>query len=186
MTETKAAVAKVDPEKYNRIVSHATIRNIRLISTKFDLKPDAVEMADRIWSFQISDQLEDWSCNNEKGTLTGIYSYTASCLEGRRKLISATCRYLSSYRLSDLCDEEAGRQFLTRVGRFAAYPYFRSIFASLTQQSGVMLPPLPVMSDGPRWVRSPAEVEKLDAHATPKESKEPPAPRKPKATKQSD
>lgn len=49
-------------------------------------------------------------------------------------------------------------EFLKRTGRFAAYPYFRGLFASLTQQSGLMLPPLPVISDGPRWVTSPSDV----------------------------
>ncbi len=162
MINTKgAAVAKVDAESYNRLVSHATVRDIRLLSTKFDLKPDAVELAERVWTFQLADQLEDWTCDNQKAALTGVYSYVASCIEGRRKLLSVTCRYLSTYRLSDLCDEEAGHQFLVRVGRFSAYPYFRSIFATLTQQSGIMLPPLPVISDGPKWVNSPADAAKL-------------------------
>ena len=170
MTETKAKdVTKPDPEKYNRVVSHATISDIRLVGSKFDLKPEAVEANDRVWSFSLVDQLEDWTCDNEKGKLTGLYSYTASCVEGRRKLITVTGRYLSTYRLSDLCDKDAGHQFLARVGRFAAYPYFRAMFASLTQQSGVMLPPLPVISDGPRWVNSPAAVEKLAAADKPKE-----------------
>lgn len=164
MTKTEAAaVANLDPGQYNRVVSHATIREIRLISTKYDLKPDAVEIADRVWTFQRSQQLEDWNCDNEKGKLSGVYAYTASCIEGRRKLLSVTCRYLSIYHLSDLCDEDAGFQFLERVGRFAAYPYFRSIFATLTQQSGIMLPPLPVISDGPRWVNSPTDVERQSA-----------------------
>lgn len=167
MTEGKTTeVAKVDPAQFNKVVSHATIREIRLVGTKFDLKPDAVELTGRVWSFNLSDRLEDWTCDNEKGELTGLYGYTASCLEGRRRLLSVTCRYLSTYRLSDLCDEEAGRQFLARVGRFAAYPYFRSVFATLTQQSGVMLPPLPVISDGPRWVNSPAEVAAREASAS--------------------
>lgn len=164
MTDRKAsAPTRADPAKYNAIVSHATIRDIRLVGARFDLKPDAVEIADKIWSFQLSDQLDDWTCDNEKGSLTGLFSYTASCLEGRRKLLSVTCRYLSSYRLSDLCDEEASRLFLLRVGRFAAYPYFRSTFAGLTQQSGILLPPLPVISDGPRWINPPAEAEKAVA-----------------------
>lgn len=179
MTETKAAtVAKIDPTHYNRVVSHATIRDIRLIGSKFELKPDAVEMADRVWTFNRSQHLDDWTCDNEKGTLTGIYTYSAACVEGRRKLLSVTGTYVSSYALSDLCDEQACKQFLDRVGRFAAYPYFRSLFAALTQQSGIMLPPLPVMSDGPRWVNSPADVEKLakpkarkraDASSTPED-----------------
>lgn len=163
MTETKhAEVTKADPAKYNKVVSHATISDIRLVGSKFDLKPEAVEANDRVWTFSLSDQLEDWTCDNEKGTLSGIYSYSASCVEGRRKLLTVTGRYLSTYKLSDLCDEEASRQFLARVGRFSAYPYFRAMFATLTQQSGVMLPPLPVISDGPRWVNSPNDVKKLD------------------------
>lgn len=163
MTDTnETSVAKIDPAQYNRVVSHAKIADIRLIGSKLDLKPEAVEMAGRAWTFSLSDQLDDWSCDNEKGTLTGVFSYTAACLEGRKRLLSVSGRYLCTYALSDLCDGEAGRQFLTRVGRFAAYPYFRSIFAALTQQSGLLLPPLPVISDGPRWVNSPADVAKLD------------------------
>lgn len=171
MTEPKKTDVKIDPENYNRVVSHATISDIRLISSKFDMRPEAVEMADRIWTFALSDQLEDWSCNNEKGELTGVYSYSASCLEGRKKLLAVTGRYLSSYALSDLCNEEAGRQFLVRVGRFAAYPYFRSIFAALTQQSGLLLPPLPVISDGPRWINSPSDVAKIAGPEKPKPAK---------------
>jgi len=163
MTETQnSEAAKADPAKYNKVVSHATISDIRLVGLKFDLKPEAVEANDRVWTFSLSDQLDDWTCDNEKGTLSGLYSYSASCLEGRRKLLTVTGRYLSTYKLSDLCDEAASRQFLARVGRFSAYPYFRAMFAALTQQSGVMLPPLPVISDGPRWVNSPNDVKKLD------------------------
>ena len=154
---------KIDPTAYNRIVSHATIRDIRLIGTKFDLKPEAVELADQVWEFKLSDRLDEWTCDNEKARLTGLYIYTASCMQGRNKLLTVECRYLSAYTLSDQCDAEASKEFLTRVGRFAAYPYFRSVFASLTQQSGIMLPPLPVISDGPRWVNSPANAAKNGA-----------------------
>lgn len=160
MTNTKnTSMAKVDPEKYNSVVSHATLRDIRLVGTKFDLKPEAIEIAERKWDFNITEQLEDWTCDNEKGTLTGIFSYSASCVEGRRKLLNVTTRYMCSYRLSDLCDDTAAYHFLKRVGRFAAYPYFRAIFATLTQQSGIILPPLPVISDGPRWVNSPNDIK---------------------------
>lgn len=163
MTDPKdSSFAKIDPAQYNRVVSHAKIADIRLIGSKFDLKPEAVEMAGRAWTFSLADQLDDWTCDNEKGSLTGLFSYTAACLEGRKRLLTVTGRYLCTYDLSDLCDEQAGHQFLARVGRFAAYPYFRSVFAALTQQSGLLLPPLPVISDGPRWVNSPADVAKLD------------------------
>ncbi|GHH16163.1 hypothetical protein GCM10008023_19850 [Sphingomonas glacialis] len=156
MPEKNIATEKVAPEHFNQVVAHATIRDIRLIGTKFDMKPEAIEAAREIWAFQVSDDLDDWSCDNEKGTLSGTFSYTAACVVGRKKILSVTCRYLAIYRLSDICNEDAGKQFLARVGRFSAYPYFRAIFATLTQQSGMVLPPLPVIHDGPRWVTPPA------------------------------
>lgn len=170
MTDTKqktSAMSEKDKANYNRVVSHATIRDIRLVGSEFTLKPEAAEATDRAWNYSLSDQLEDWTCDNAKGTLSGLYTYKASCVEGRRKLITVTGRYLSTYRLSDLCDEEAGRNFLARVGRFSAYPYFRALFATLTQQSGIMLPPLPVISDGPRWVNSPDAVGRLGSDGGP-------------------
>lgn len=144
-----------EPDKFNQVVSHATIRDIRLIGTKFDIKPEAAELDRQAWEYQVADALDDWSCDNEKGALSGAYTYSAACVVGRKKLINISCRYLVIYRLSDVCNEDAGRLFLTRVGRFAAYPYFRSIFATLTQQGGIVLPPLPVIHDGPRWVTPP-------------------------------
>lgn len=146
---------KPDPEQYNRLVAHATLRDIRLIGSKFDVQPDAIETIQQKWRFRVSHELDDWSCDNDRGALSGSYVYTASCVLGRRKLLTVVGRYLSTYRLSDVCDEEAGRQFLERIGRFSAYPYFRSMFATLTQQSGIMLPPLPIISDQPRWVTPP-------------------------------
>ena len=152
---------KPEPEQFNQVVAHATIRDIRLIGCKADFKPEAVELHRQDWDFQVSDGLDDWSCDNEKGVLSGTFSYSAACVVGRRKLISVNCRYLAIYRLSDICNEEAGGHFLRRVGRFTAYPYFRTIFATLTQQSGIVLPPLPVIHDGPRWVTPPASTKQV-------------------------
>lgn len=144
--------SNIEPERYNEVVAHATISDIQLIAAKFDLKPDAVEIARDTWTFQVSDELDDWACDNEKGVLSGTYIYSASCVLGRRRLLNVTCRYLSTFKLSGMCDQDASHHYLMRVGRFSAYPYFRSVFASLTQQSGITLPPLPIISDGPRWV----------------------------------
>ena len=147
--------ARIDAKAFNHVASHATIREIRLTSAKLDLKPEAVMLDEEPWAYQLFDSLDDWTCDNEARTLTGIFTYKAACVEGRRKLLSLTCRYLAKYDLSGTCDEEAGHQFLVRVGRFSAYPYFRSTFATLTQQGGVLLPPLPVITEPPRWVQAP-------------------------------
>jgi hypothetical protein len=157
LTESKVST-KPDPTTYNELVSRATLRDIRLVGSKLDFKPEATEAAGDGWEFERSDQLDSWSCDNERGTLSGIHSFTAALVVGKRKLLSLHCRYLTTYNLSDLCDEEAGRHYLARVGRLAAYPYFRATFATLTQQSGIMLPPLPTLSDGPRWVTPPKQA----------------------------
>lgn len=157
MTAKKTPQAtKIDAPNYNRLVAHATLRDIRLIGTKLDLKPDAIELAAEPWIFKVSAELEEWVCDNEARTLTGTYSYNASCTLRKRKLLVVACQYVSTYELNDLCDEDAGREFLARVGRYSAYPYFRGVFATLTQQSGLMLPPLPLISEPPRWVTPPA------------------------------
>jgi hypothetical protein len=117
------------------------------VGRKFDFKPHAVEAAEGAWDFELTDQLESWTCDSERGLPFGIHTFTAALVVGRKRLLSVRCRYLTNYRRSSLGDEEAGRRLLARVGRLAAYPYFRSNFATLTQQSGTSLPPFPVLSD---------------------------------------
>jgi hypothetical protein len=151
---------KPDPEKYNRLVAHAKVQAIRLIGTRYDIKPTALSASRDRWDYKISHRLVDWHCDNDSLLLRGTWEYTASCVEGRRKLLTVVATYLVTYRLNAVCDEEAGRQFLERVGRFAAYPYFRGTFALLTQQSGIMLHPLPIISEQPRWVTPPDQTGK--------------------------
>lgn len=157
MTNENPSPTKPDPEKYNRLVAHAKIQTIRLLSSRFDLKPIALTASREDWDYNITHQLVDWHCDNESLTLSGTWVYTATCVQGRRKLLSVSAKYLTTYSLSAVCDEEAGHQFLERVSRFAAYPYFRGTFALLTQQCGVLLHPLPVISEQPRWVTPPPQ-----------------------------
>jgi hypothetical protein len=163
--------SKPNPEAYNRLVAYAKIQAIRLVGTRFDIKPETLSTARDDLEYQISNQLIDWCCDNEAQVLNGTWEYTASCVVGRKKLLTITAKYLVTYRLSAICDEEAGHQFLERVGKFAAYPYFRGTFALLTQQSGVMLHPLPVISDQPRWVTPPEQIENTSPVQTDKKPK---------------
>jgi hypothetical protein len=161
MTETVAASTeqpKLDPAEYNRLVAHAKVHNIRLINSRYDVKPVALAGSRQDWDYNVSYQLLDWHCDSDALLLSGTWEYIATCMQGKRKLLTVTAKYLVSYRLSAICDPDAGRSFLERVGKFAAYPYFRSTFASLTQQSGMVLHPLPVISEQPRWVTPPAQT----------------------------
>ena len=155
MTDTNLDQGKPDPREYNRLVAHAKVQAIRLINSRYDMKPAALSASREDWIYNVSYRLLDWHCDSESLVLSGTWEYTATCMEGRRKLLTVTAKYLVTYRLSAECVAEAGRQFLERVGRFAAYPYFRSTFAILTQQSGIVLHPLPIISEQPRWVTPP-------------------------------
>lgn len=158
-TETNRDGAKLDPAEYNRLVAHAKVQAIRLISARYDMKPKALAGSRDDWVYNVSNRLLDWHCDAQVLVLTGTWEYTATCTEGRGKVLTVTAKYSVTYRLSAECDADAGRQFLERVGRFAAYPYFRSTFAVLTQQSGIVLHPLPIISEQPRWVTPPAPAE---------------------------
>lgn len=153
----RAPVAKVDPKAYNELVAHARLQGLRLTGTKFDLRPHAlVDDRDR-WAYRITDALRDWHLDQEELLLRGQYAYTAECVEGRRKPVALSATYLVTYSLSAACEDDAAQAFLQRVGRFSCYPYFRALFGILTEQSGLQLPPLPVISEQPRWVNAGAK-----------------------------
>jgi len=159
MTDIDQKKSKLSPGEYNRLVAHAKVQAIRLISSRYDIKPSALGGDRDDWVYQVSNRLLDWHCDNDDLLLSGTWEYTASCYKKKKQMLKVVARYLVTYRLSAVCDQEAGQQFFERVGRFAAYPYFRGTFAMLTQQSGIMLHPLPIISEQPRWVTPPTDMD---------------------------
>ena len=155
MSPGKPEDRKLNPAEYNRLVSHARVQSIRLINTRYDIRPVALSADRDDWKYEVSNRLLDWNCNNDSLLLSGTWEYTASCNLKRKQILKLVAKFLVTYRLSDRCDAEAGRQFIERVARFTAYPYFRGTFAMLTQQSGIALHPLPIISEPPRWVTPP-------------------------------
>ena len=158
MAERETSEEKLDPAAYNRLVAHARIQAIRLIHNRYDMKPAALRGDRQDWSYNVSNKLLDWHCNNNELLLSGTWEYTASCYDKRRQMLKLVAKFLVTYRLSDVCDPNAAQAFFERVGKFAAYPYFRATFAAITQQSGITLHPLPIISDQPRWVTPPADL----------------------------
>ena len=144
---------RVNPEAFNDLVAHARLQGLRLTGSRFDLKPHALDEDRKHWSYRVSDELLDWHLDCEALQLRGHYSYSAVCIDGRRKPVSLSASYLTTYRLSRSCDEDAALAYLRRVVRFSCYPYFRALFGILTEQSGLQLPPLPVISEQPRFVK---------------------------------
>lgn len=151
----KRAAKAIEPEAYNKVVAHATVQGIRLVGSKFDVKPRALSSDRSKWRYAIGDELTDSHCDDEALLLRGNFDYRAACMSGRSKLVTVEAQYLATFRLSSQCDAVAGDDYLMTVGRFACYPYFRALFAMMTDQCGLLLPPLPVMSTPPRLVVPP-------------------------------
>lgn len=150
-TKTKTAV---DPKDYNALVAKARLRAITLAGSKFDLKQESASADRKAWRYDIADYLADCSFDAEGGLLHGLFSYQVRCLQGRRKLMSLEAFYRVTYTVSGETDAQSCELFMRKVGRFAAYPYFRSLFAALSSQSNIVLPPLPVISDQPYRIPS--------------------------------
>lgn len=146
--------AKIDPAQFNAVVAHARLSGLRLVETRFDVRPGALSKDRQHWTYRVEDALSDWHLDCDSRLLRGQYAYSALCIEGRRRPVVLRASYLATYRLSGACEEDAALAYLRRVGRFSCYPYFRALFSILTEQSGLQLPPLPVIAEQPRLVRT--------------------------------
>jgi len=152
----------VDANSYNKVVSRTRIRSIRLLESKFEIKPDAVALDPNEWRKSIDFKIGEVVVT-EKGGLFGFVIFTLICKQGRKHVLTTRCQYLVHYVVEGECSQEAGETFIDRVGRLAVYPYFRSTVAALVSEAGIQMPPLPVYSLAPRSLASAAELESTDS-----------------------
>lgn len=149
----------MDPGVYNSIVARAQLRSIRMTSSQFDIKPEALNLNPDAWRHNVMAGVLDSFLESENGSLYGAFSFDVVCRHGRKKVLSISATYLASYRIEGECEANACELFVERVGKVATYPYFRSLVASLTAQAGLMMQPLPVLSFAPRSIDSAAQLE---------------------------
>lgn len=69
----------------------------------------------------------------------------AGCKQGRKWVLRGRSTYLVAYTVEGRPTVQAAEEYLNKVARFTAYPYFRAHFAGLCSQAGAQMPPLPVM-----------------------------------------
>lgn len=136
---------------YNQAIGRTTLRGIWMTSCQFDVKPEAVGRSDLALKRAMKVQVDE-AVILEDGRMYGFISYEASSRLQRQKLIKVQAKYFVSYHCQGGCDQATADMFMDRVGRLAAYPYFRSLAATLTSQAGVHSPPLPMLSFQPRMV----------------------------------
>ena len=141
-----------DATVYNNLVSRAHLRTIRLTTSKFELKPEALGLDPDGWRNGLSAALAQSFLEAESGSLYGIFVFDVVCRQGRKRVLGINATYLTNYRVEGDCDDKTCELFLERVGKIATYPYFRTLVATLTSQAGLLMQPLPIMGVAPRSI----------------------------------
>lgn len=149
--------------RYNLVVDHAQLQTVQLISTKFDVKPHYFQVAEERpddVALHLDVSPTDFGFDATSG-IAGIFiMFNAGVSLGEEKLVECEARYFVPYGGLDGCDEDACKAFLMRVGKFTAYPYYRSLFANLNSSANTNLPVLPVLREAVSAKRTQGATEK--------------------------
>ncbi|WP_413719218.1 hypothetical protein [Silicimonas sp. MF1-12-2] len=139
--------AEFDNGVYAEITIAARLRDIRLISSEYSIKPEVYEALEDLENMGFFGEPSGYHFDIEAGVMIGHYQWTAEVKLGRKKVLKFTSEYLIAYSGLAGFDEDYVRFFFQKVGRFATYPYFRSDFSHHISSSGIMLPPLPSLNE---------------------------------------
>lgn len=131
--------------EYNNIVDAAELLDVKLIKSDFSVHPNFFVGGDHGSDFRYACDLISSHYDQATQRLIGEVALEAGSRSGRRWALRARAVYLVAYSVSGDPAEEAAFAYLERVGRFTAYPYFRSFFAGVCADAGAIVPPLPVL-----------------------------------------
>lgn len=158
MAKNKTPVAVVLPEDgippalYNHVVDNAELVTIQLRRHEFDVdgefyNPDAGK--------KLSFDKACLGCTYDQETsmVAGTFRFSIGAKSGRKVVLKSVADYLVAYEFAVDVNEEAAKGFCSRVGLFAAYPYYRALVASLSASANLNLPTLPMIAT--RGVRLP-------------------------------
>jgi len=131
--------------EYNSVALSAHLRAITLLSNSFDYNPaDGVRQED--WKLGYGVRVNSCRYNQDEEYVAAIIKYSMAAKHGRKKIVTCNAVYGVFYDVGFVSSTEAAEAFCNNVGVFAAYPYFRSLVATLLWNAGVDLPPLPAIA----------------------------------------
>jgi hypothetical protein len=140
---------RFDYEAYSDVSKAAELHEIKLIESHYTIKPEVFSVIQDFEAMNHGFVGEGGSLNydSQKGVALGDYRWAAEIKHGRKKVLKLVANYLVVYTELHDFDETHVRFFFNKVGRFATYPYFRALFSHHTAESGILLPPLPTLSE---------------------------------------
>jgi len=136
-------------KKYNAVVQSAELVEIRLTSSKFDINDEYYrrERDEDKTSMKLAmgGSLVDFEYVKREGLVLGEYEWSAFATRGRKRILSIKSRYQVIYKAANNLEDAYVGAFLANVGRFASFPYFRSLVATYSAAASADLPILPVL-----------------------------------------
>jgi hypothetical protein len=82
----------VNATEYNRLASRALLRGIRLTESRFDMKPDALQIDPDSWRKDISGEVLETFADPVLNYLAGSFVFEVVCRHKRKRLLGATAR----------------------------------------------------------------------------------------------
>ena len=138
-----------NPEDYNAVTQSARLATISLLDCKFVVKPGFFkdrEEGEPRHKFVYGHELEEPRYVPKRGLATGQFTWKVEVRVSRKKVLNLVATYLIVYENLEDMNAGAVSAFVERVGRYATYPYFRSLASQLSWESGAQLPVMPVIS----------------------------------------
>lgn len=157
----KARKQRGGASQYNDFVGRTVLRSIRLIESRFEMKPEALGIPTSAWRNSLSQQPGDAFIDEESGIFNGFIRFEMIARHRRKRIVTALAQYMVSYQVTGACDQALADMFVERVGRIASYPYYRVLVATLVSQAGIVMQPLPMISVAPRSLASARDLQEI-------------------------
>lgn len=141
----------IDVEKYNHVIESVYLSDIRLVSSRFDVKPQyyaAIAQAEESDATSVSRSFEckiNADVNDADSAIVGFVDWDLKVKSDRKSLLRIQAKYLIIFSLRSQVDSECAQVFVTRVGQTSTYPFFRSLTSVISGDSRADLPVLPLI-----------------------------------------
>lgn len=151
MSHISNEIAKEAPKsgfagaEYNAVATAAQLQGINLLSSQFNVDPACIS-TQGLWKLSYERKLLACHFSDDGRNVAAILQYQVTAKSSRKRALFCSADYGVFYQMPDGATQEAVTGFFRNVGTFAAYPYFRALFAQLVSEAGLTLPPLPAIA----------------------------------------
>ena len=131
--------------EYNAVAKAAALEGISLFASRFEVNPECLGDQEK-WKLSYGRKILSCQFSEDDRSVVGIFEYFVTAKVGRKRALYCSAQYGVFYGTPRGATEAGAKGFCRNVGTFAAYPYFRALFAQLVAATGISLPPLPAIA----------------------------------------